>query len=178
MTHGLRKMSKSGEHANDQPVMLEPMLSFSYHWFWHLIWYCREIALLVVTVGCYLSTFAFSGVLFMWFNPSGHDCGLNMFFIVMTIILSFAFAIIALHPQVTYFFYLLPSSIYEQIRTSLLFTLHVPFPLDMPKQIYQEYSYLVWKSSSCSTIWIWILLFECKLIIPLCIWAKQPKRGR
>uniref|UniRef100_A0A0E0KFK1 Serine incorporator n=1 Tax=Oryza punctata TaxID=4537 RepID=A0A0E0KFK1_ORYPU len=58
-----------------------------------------EIALLVVTVVCYLSTFAFSGLLFMWFNPSGHDCGLNVFFITMTIILAFAFAIIALHPQ-------------------------------------------------------------------------------
>ncbi|XP_047090836.1 probable serine incorporator [Lolium rigidum] len=59
-----------------------------------------EIALLVVTVACYLSTFAFSGVLFMWFNPSGQDCGLNVFFIVLTIILAFAFAVIALHPQV------------------------------------------------------------------------------
>jgi hypothetical protein len=59
-----------------------------------------EIALLVVTVVCYLATFAFSGVLFMWFNPSSHDCGLNVFFIVMTIILAFAFAITALHPQV------------------------------------------------------------------------------
>lgn len=59
-----------------------------------------EIALLVVTVVCYLSTFAFSGVLFMWFNPSGQDCGLNVFFIVLTIILAFAFAVIALHPQV------------------------------------------------------------------------------
>ncbi|KAK3146567.1 hypothetical protein QOZ80_3BG0268150 [Eleusine coracana subsp. coracana] len=59
-----------------------------------------EIALLVVTVVCYLSTFAFSGLLFMWFNPYGHDCGLNVFFIVMTLILAFAFAIVALHPQV------------------------------------------------------------------------------
>ncbi|KAF7017112.1 hypothetical protein CFC21_030601 [Triticum aestivum] len=60
-----------------------------------------EIALLVVTVICYLATFAFSGVLFMWFNPSDHDCGLNVFFIVLTMILAFAFAIIALHPQVS-----------------------------------------------------------------------------
>ncbi|KAJ3686902.1 hypothetical protein LUZ61_016066 [Rhynchospora tenuis] len=60
-------------------------------------WY---IALLVVSVVCYLATLAFSGVLFVWFNPSGHDCGLNVFFIVMTLILAFAFAIIALHPQV------------------------------------------------------------------------------
>lgn len=60
-------------------------------------WY---IALLVVSVGCYLAAFAFSGILFIWFNPSGQDCGLNVFFIVMTMILAFAFAIIALHPAV------------------------------------------------------------------------------
>ncbi|EXB95837.1 putative serine incorporator [Morus notabilis] len=60
-------------------------------------WY---IALLVVSVGCYLAAFAFSGILFIWFNPSGQDCGLNVFFIVMTMILALAFAIIALHPAV------------------------------------------------------------------------------
>ncbi|XP_020087104.1 probable serine incorporator [Ananas comosus] len=60
-------------------------------------WY---IALLVISVVCYLATYAFSGLLFMWFNPSGHDCGLNVFFIVMTMILAFAFAVVALHPQV------------------------------------------------------------------------------
>ncbi|XP_011010290.1 PREDICTED: probable serine incorporator [Populus euphratica] len=60
-------------------------------------WY---IALLSVSVGCYLAAFTFSGILFMWFNPSGHDCGLNVFFIVMTMILAFAFAVIALHPAV------------------------------------------------------------------------------
>uniref|UniRef100_A0A6N2LYX6 Uncharacterized protein n=1 Tax=Salix viminalis TaxID=40686 RepID=A0A6N2LYX6_SALVM len=47
------------------------------------------------------NAFTFSGILFMWFNPSGHDCGLNVFFIVMTMILAFAFAVIALHPAVT-----------------------------------------------------------------------------
>lgn len=60
-------------------------------------WY---IALLVISVVCYLAAFAFSGILFIWFNPSGHDCGLNIFFIVMTMILAFVFAIIALHPMV------------------------------------------------------------------------------
>ncbi|KAL4272100.1 hypothetical protein GQ457_13G024980 [Hibiscus cannabinus] len=60
-------------------------------------WY---IALLVVAIGCYLAAFAFSGILFIWFNPSGHDCGLNIFFIVMTMILAFSFGIIALHPAV------------------------------------------------------------------------------
>ncbi|KAK8548521.1 hypothetical protein V6N12_061433 [Hibiscus sabdariffa] len=60
-------------------------------------WY---IALLVVAIICYLAAFAFSGILFIWFNPSGHDCGLNIFFIVMTMILAFSFGIIALHPAV------------------------------------------------------------------------------
>ncbi|XP_022762001.1 serine incorporator 3-like isoform X2 [Durio zibethinus] len=60
-------------------------------------WY---IALLAVSVGCYLAAFVFSGILFLWFNPSGHDCGLNIFFIVMTMVLAFSFGIIALHPAV------------------------------------------------------------------------------
>ncbi|CAN6452828.1 unnamed protein product [Victoria cruziana] len=60
-------------------------------------WY---IALLSISVFCYLAAFAFCGVLFHWFNPSGQDCGLNIFFITMSMILAFAFAVIALHPQV------------------------------------------------------------------------------
>jgi len=59
------------------------------------------MALLVVSVVCYIATFSFSGLLFHWFTPSGHDCGLNLFFIVFTLILVFAFAIIALHPKVS-----------------------------------------------------------------------------
>lgn len=58
------------------------------------------IALLAISVICYIAAFVFSGLLFIWFNPSGHDCGLNVFFIVMTMILAFAFAVIALHPRV------------------------------------------------------------------------------
>ncbi|KAG5249818.1 hypothetical protein OIU77_026600 [Salix suchowensis] len=61
-------------------------------------WY---VALLVVSLVCYLGTFAFSGLLFHWFTPSGQDCGLNTFFIVMTLIFAFVFAIIALHPAVS-----------------------------------------------------------------------------
>lgn len=60
-------------------------------------WY---IALFVVSLVCYVATFAFSGLLFHWFTPSGQDCGLNTFFIVMTLILAFVFAIVALHPAV------------------------------------------------------------------------------
>ncbi|XP_059063572.1 uncharacterized protein LOC131051226 isoform X1 [Cryptomeria japonica] len=41
----------------------------------------RYIALLVVSFVCYIATFAFSGLLFYWFNPSGNDCSLNIFFI-------------------------------------------------------------------------------------------------
>ncbi|RZB63974.1 Serine incorporator 3 [Glycine soja] len=59
-------------------------------------WY---IALLAVSVGCYIAAFTGSGILFFWFNPSGYDCSLNIFFFVMTMILAFVFAIIALHPQ-------------------------------------------------------------------------------
>ena len=61
----------------------------------------RYIALLVVSIGCYLAAFAIPGLLFIWFNPSGHDCGLNVFFLVMTMILAFVFAVIALHPAVS-----------------------------------------------------------------------------
>ncbi|XP_043695426.1 probable serine incorporator [Telopea speciosissima] len=60
-------------------------------------WY---IALFVVSLACYVATFSFSGLLFHWFTPSGHDCELNTFFIVMTLILAFVFAIVVLHPAV------------------------------------------------------------------------------
>ncbi|XP_011034606.1 PREDICTED: probable serine incorporator [Populus euphratica] len=60
-------------------------------------WYA---ALFAVSFVCYVGTFAFSGLLFHWFTASGQDCGLNTFFIVMTLIFAFAFAIIALHPAV------------------------------------------------------------------------------
>lgn len=61
----------------------------------------RYIALFVVSLVCYLATFVFSGLLFHWFTPSGHDCGLNTFFIVMTLICVFLFLIVALHPAVS-----------------------------------------------------------------------------
>ncbi|XP_058069785.1 uncharacterized protein LOC131218921 [Magnolia sinica] len=55
------------------------------------------MALFVVSLVCYVETFSFSGLLVHWFTPSGHDCGLNTF-IIMTLILVFIFAIVALHP--------------------------------------------------------------------------------
>ncbi|KAL1559004.1 putative serine incorporator [Salvia divinorum] len=60
-------------------------------------WY---MALLVISLICYVATFSFSGVLFYLFTPSGHDCGLNTFFIVTTLIFIFIFAIVTLHPSV------------------------------------------------------------------------------
>ncbi|KAL9248620.1 Serine incorporator 3-like protein [Drosera capensis] len=69
----------------------------------------RYIALLTVSVGSYIAAFVLSGILFIWFNPSGHDCGLNIFFIVMTMILAFVFGVIAVHPQVNAS--LLPASV-------------------------------------------------------------------
>ncbi|XP_059299726.1 uncharacterized protein LOC132052276 [Lycium ferocissimum] len=60
-------------------------------------WY---IALLVASLICYVATFAFNGILFHFFTPSGHDCGFNTFFIVMTLIFIFVFAVVTLHPSV------------------------------------------------------------------------------
>ncbi|KAL3512007.1 hypothetical protein ACH5RR_024724 [Cinchona calisaya] len=60
-------------------------------------WY---MALLIVSLVCYVATFAFSGLLFYLFTASGHDCGLNSFFIMMTLIFVFAFAVVTLHPSV------------------------------------------------------------------------------
>ncbi|CAM8877392.1 unnamed protein product [Rhodiola kirilowii] len=59
-------------------------------------WYA---ALLVVSLVCYVATFAFSGLLFHLFTR-GDDCGLNMFFIVLTLIMVFVFVVVALHPKV------------------------------------------------------------------------------
>ncbi|GFP96367.1 serine incorporator 3 [Phtheirospermum japonicum] len=69
---------------------------------WNDSWVAKDdqkwyLALLAVLVVCYISAFMFSGLLFIWFNPSGHDCGLNVFFLVMTIILGFVFSVVALH---------------------------------------------------------------------------------
>eukprot|EP00262_Sarcandra_glabra_P001343 TRINITY_DN113_c0_g1_i2.p1 TRINITY_DN113_c0_g1~~TRINITY_DN113_c0_g1_i2.p1 ORF type:complete len:416 (-),score=35.18 TRINITY_DN113_c0_g1_i2:303-1550(-) len=80
-------------------------------------WY---MALFVVSLVCYLSTFSFAGLLFHWFTPSGHDCGLNTFFIVMTLILVFVFAIIALHPKINGS--LLPASVISLYCTYLCYS--------------------------------------------------------
>ncbi|CAH9085800.1 unnamed protein product [Cuscuta epithymum] len=92
---------------------------------WNDAWVAKDerkwyIALLVVSVACYLATYAFSGILFIWFNPSGNDCGLNVFFIVMTMILAFVFAVIALHPRVNGS--LLPASVISIYCAYLCYT--------------------------------------------------------
>ncbi|XP_068652877.1 uncharacterized protein [Aristolochia californica] len=80
-------------------------------------WY---MALFVVSLVCYVATFSFSGLLFHWFTPSGYDCGLNTFFIVMTLILVFLFAIVALHPAVNGS--LLPASVISLYCTYLCYS--------------------------------------------------------
>lgn len=72
---------------------------------WNDAWVAKDeqkwyYALLAVSLTCYIAAFAIPSVLFIWFNPSGYDCGLNVFFLVMTMILAFSFAVIALHPEV------------------------------------------------------------------------------
>ncbi|CAO2821905.1 unnamed protein product [Amaranthus hypochondriacus] len=86
-------------------LLVQVVLLLDFTYVWNDAWVEKDeqkwyIALLAVSVGCYIAAFAFSGILFIWFNPSGQDCGLNVFFIVMTMILAFAFAVIALHPTV------------------------------------------------------------------------------
>ncbi|XP_078437776.1 serinc-domain containing serine and sphingolipid biosynthesis protein [Wolffia australiana] len=80
-------------------------------------WY---MALLIVSLVCYLATFSFSGLLFYWFTPSGQDCSLNMFFIVMTLILGVIFAIVALHPKINGS--LLPASVISVYCTYLCYS--------------------------------------------------------
>ncbi|KAK1292072.1 hypothetical protein QJS10_CPB17g00148 [Acorus calamus] len=104
-------------------VQVVLLLDFVHNWndnwvkkdeqFWYM-------ALLVVSLVCYVATFSFSGLLFHWFTPSGHDCGLNTFLIVLTLILVFVFATIALHPQVNGS--LLPASVISLYCTYLCYS--------------------------------------------------------
>ncbi|XP_050216502.1 uncharacterized protein LOC126667558 [Mercurialis annua] len=86
-------------------LMVQVIILLDFTHTWNDAWVEKDeqkwyVALLAVSVVCYLGAFAVSGVLFIWFNPSGHDCGLNIFFLIMTMILALVFAIIALHPAV------------------------------------------------------------------------------
>ncbi|XP_008794380.2 probable serine incorporator [Phoenix dactylifera] len=80
-------------------------------------WY---MALFIVSLVCYVAAFSFTGLLFHWFTPSGHDCGLNTFFIVLTLILVFVFAVVALHPKVNGS--LLPASVISLYCTYLCYS--------------------------------------------------------
>ncbi|XP_010929191.1 uncharacterized protein [Elaeis guineensis] len=80
-------------------------------------WY---MALFIVSLVCYVTTFSFTGLLFHWFTPSGHDCGLNTFFIVLTLILVLVFAVVALHPKVNGS--LLPASVISLYCTYLCYS--------------------------------------------------------
>jgi len=88
-------------------------------------WY---VALFVVSLVCYLATFVFSGLLFHLFTPSGHDCGLNTFFIVMTLIFVFVFLIVALHPTVGGS--ILPASVISVYCTYLCYSALASEPRD------------------------------------------------
>ncbi|OAY69415.1 Serine incorporator 3 [Ananas comosus] len=80
-------------------------------------WY---MALFIVSLICYIATFSFSGLLFHWFAPSGHDCGLNTSFIVLTLIFAVVFAVVALHPKVNGS--LLPASVISVYCTYLCYS--------------------------------------------------------
>ncbi|KAL3529003.1 hypothetical protein ACH5RR_008325 [Cinchona calisaya] len=85
-------------------VQVVLLLDFVHRWNDKWVGYDEQfwyMALLIVSLVCYVATFAFSGLLFYLFTASGHDCGLNTFFIVMTLIFVFAFIVVTLHPSVS-----------------------------------------------------------------------------
>ncbi|PKA67153.1 hypothetical protein AXF42_Ash004645 [Apostasia shenzhenica] len=86
-------------------LLVQVILLLDFTYTWNDSWVEKDerkwyIILFSVSILCCVATYSFSGVLFVWFNPSGRDCGLNVFFIVMTMVLAFAFVVIALHPKV------------------------------------------------------------------------------
>ncbi|KAI3948225.1 hypothetical protein MKX01_014824 [Papaver californicum] len=89
---------------------------------WNDVWVQRGerkwcIPLLAV-FGCNVTAFTISGLMFTWFNPSGHDCDFNVFIIVMTMILVFGFAIITLQANAS----LLPSSVISVYCSYVLYS--------------------------------------------------------
>ncbi|XP_057767747.1 uncharacterized protein LOC130988021 [Salvia miltiorrhiza] len=84
-------------------VQVVLLLDFVHGWNDKWVGYGEQFwfaALLVVSLVCYVATFLFSALLFYLFTPSGVDCGLNTFFIVITLIFVFVFTIVTLHPSV------------------------------------------------------------------------------
>lgn len=95
-------------------LLVQVVLLLDFTHTWNDAWVAKDeqfwyIALFVVSLVCYIATFSFSGLLFHWFKPSNYDCSLNTFFIVVTLVLAFVFAVVALHPKVNGS--LLPASI-------------------------------------------------------------------
>nr|ABR17762.1 unknown [Picea sitchensis]ABR17907.1 unknown [Picea sitchensis] len=106
-------------------LLIQVVLLLDFTHTWNNAWVSKDeqfwyIALLVVSLVCYIGTFAFSGLLFHWFNPSGYDCNLNTFFIVVTLSLAFVFAVVALHPKVNGS--LLPASVISVYCTYLCYS--------------------------------------------------------
>ncbi|XP_071722756.1 uncharacterized protein [Rutidosis leptorrhynchoides] len=106
-------------------LLVQVLLLLDFVHAWNDAWVAKDeqkwyIALLVISIVCYIAAFVLSGIMFIWFNPSGHDCGLNIFFIVMTMILALAFGIIALHPTINGS--LLPASVVAVYCSYVLYT--------------------------------------------------------
>ncbi|XP_019169784.1 PREDICTED: probable serine incorporator [Ipomoea nil] len=111
-------------------------------------WY---VALLVVSLVCYVATFAITGVLFHFFAPSGQDCGINTFFIVMTLIFIFAFAIVTLHPSVKGSIF--PASVISLYCTYLCYSALASEPRDYECNALHKHS----KSVSTGTLTLGLL---------------------
>eukprot|EP01018_Ginkgo_biloba_P041124 Gb_26491 [translate_table: standard] len=86
-------------------LLVQVLLLIDFTHTWNVAWVVKDepfwfdMALqLVVSLVYYVATFSYSTLLFYFFNPSGHDYTLNVFFIVMTLILDIAFIVIAMHP--------------------------------------------------------------------------------
>lgn len=125
MMHGLKKMNRNGElsvlggyfvHVLFIQLLSDSLLTVSMD----LI---RYIALLVISILCYIAAFTVGGVLFIWFNPSGHDCSLNVFFMVMSLILPVIFTGVALHPKVrttSLSYEVFPCAVSDMFRSKML----------------------------------------------------------
>ncbi|THU48546.1 hypothetical protein C4D60_Mb06t00100 [Musa balbisiana] len=106
-------------------LLVQVVLLLDFVHAWNENWVSKDeqfwyMALLIVSLVCYVATFSFTGLLFHWFTPSGHDCGLNTFFIVLTLIFVFVFAVVALHPKVNGS--LLPASVISLYCTYLCYS--------------------------------------------------------
>lgn len=106
-------------------LLIQVVLLLDFTHTWNNAWVSKDeqfwyIALLVVSLVCYIATFSFSGLLFHWFSPSSHECNLNTFFIVVTLSLAFVFAVVALHPKVNGS--LLPASVISAYCTYLCYS--------------------------------------------------------